>query len=75
MSVRNFKADIEKLAKKLDISVGVATTKISLDALEKLVEKTPFKTGRAKSSWAIKEGTASDYVPQEGISSPATACI
>ena len=75
MSVREFKVDIEKLAKKLDVSVGNVVAKTAAEALNKLVERTPRKTGRAQASWAIKIGSSSDYVPPAGEYPPPPKAV
>lgn len=67
-NVRSFQADLKELAKKLDISIGLVITKISLDAWSRITQRTPVDTGRARASWTLKEGQPSDFVPSEGSS-------
>ena len=64
MSARKFNVDINKMAKKLDLAVGVVTTKLALDGFKKLVEFTPADTGRARASWSIKTGSPSNRIPK-----------
>jgi len=66
MSAKEFQADIQKLADKLDVSVGIVTTKLALEAWTRITERTPVDTGRARASWSIKEGEPASGTPEEG---------
>ena len=58
-SIRRFEADIERFADLLDINVGLATRRVTLQVFTGLVQKTPVDTGRAKSNWGINQGAPS----------------
>ncbi len=65
-NVRLFRLDLSKFARKVDTNVRIAIQLVSLEVFRKLTLRTPVDTGRARASWDLKVGEASDYVPPEG---------
>jgi len=64
-SAQKFAVDLQEFAEALDVSIGIVVTKLALEAWTRITERTPVDTGRARASWAVKEGESSDYVPDE----------
>jgi hypothetical protein len=73
MRIKTVKADLEAFAKAIDVDLGIATEKISRDLHERIVERTPVDTGRAKASWDVAVGAPGGSVPPEGKESYSPA--
>lgn len=63
--LHRFRADLDAFAQKLDLAPRVVTQRIVIDLHTRITQRTPVKTGRARASWDIKEGSPSDYIPSE----------
>ena len=55
-SYRQFDADLQEFARRLDADIGLVTRRVALQVFTGIVEKTPVDTGRARSNWAINVG-------------------
>ena len=55
-SYRQFDADLQEFARRLDADIGLVTRRVALQIFTGIVEKTPVDTGRARSNWAINVG-------------------
>ncbi len=64
-SIESFNAAFEEFKKRIvPTSVVVATKKLALELLKKIVLKTPVDTGRARGNWQLTVNTpATDIVP------------
>lgn len=55
---RSFAIELKAVAKKIPEEAIVAfTKKVALDALARVVKRTPFKTGRARGNWQLAIGS------------------
>lgn len=61
----NFDLPLAAFAKKLEIKLEEVCQRVALDALTRIVQRTPVKTGRARSSWNLTVREASDDVPDD----------
>jgi len=64
-----FAADLEKVADALDVEVSTVIRKVTIDAWGRIVELTPFDTGRARASWRIRKTKPRDSV---GVKPPGS---
>lgn len=60
-----FDVDLQKFAEKIGLAPKIVVIRITLDLYTRIVKRTPVDTGRARSSWDVKEGTPSDFLPPE----------
>jgi hypothetical protein len=66
-SLARFNADIARISKTIPGKVTALQKKLVLEALKRIVEKTPVDTGRARGNWQVTIGA-----PAEGILSNKT---
>ncbi len=59
MSTIQFNADVAAFAKKLELNLGEACQRITADLWTRITERTPVKTGRARSNWDMTTGSPS----------------
>lgn len=65
-SLMTFNADLEAFAKKIDLAPKVVVQRITADLHNRITQRTPVDTGRARASWDVKEGAPSEYLPAPG---------
>lgn len=61
----HFDAPVIEFAQAAGLKLSTAMQLISLDLLRRIVQRTPAKTGRARSSWDMTLGSPSDFLPPE----------
>jgi len=69
-NIQAFNVDLDQFAKKLNVKLETAVQRLALDAFNRLTKRTPVDTGRARASWTIATGKASDRIPGEGKQEP-----
>lgn len=61
-NIIQFKADLDKLAKKLDIKKSTVVKKVVIDLWNGVTRRTPVDTGRARANWFVTQGAPTDRV-------------
>ncbi len=69
-SVINFDAPLAEFSKRIGVKIGQATKLLALDIMTRVVERTPVKSGRARSGWDLTIGQPSDFLPPEPPEQP-----
>lgn len=63
MAVQNLDVAIAKFAKRIDLSIGLVVERLTLDLFNRITERTPVDTGRARQSWQVGVGSINTTVP------------
>ena len=66
-------APIEQFAKLINVNLGTVVRRITMDLFNRITQRTPVKTGRARSSWQVSENTIPNTVPAPGTYSGPSA--
>lgn len=66
-TVLEFQADLQAFGEAIGVTLEVATKRVTLDIHNKLIEKTPVDTGRARGSWGISLDSPGTYELPEGV--------
>ncbi len=56
MSAASFNADLKKFGRLMGLELDTVVRKIALDAHDRVTEKTPVDTGRARGNWNMGAG-------------------
>lgn len=73
-NILQFQADLAKFAADMDVSYATAVRKVALSLHDRIVQRTPVDTGRARSSWTLQIDTADTATQPESVQySPAQA--
>lgn len=70
MSELKFRTDLKHFAQLIEKDLGTVRRRVALSLYGKTTRRTPVDTGRLRSSWALSDGTPSDYVASVGSSGP-----
>lgn len=68
-----FEADLEKFAEDIDAEIQTVIRKVVIALHDKIVERTPVDTGRARASWGIEEDTPGSFEQDEDYFNPSGA--
>ena len=58
-----FSRKLKQFAERAGIAPGLVAQRVALEAFEGVVERTPVRTGWARASWNLAEGTIDPSVP------------
>ena len=73
---RQFSSDLSRFADKVKVDMGQFRRRVTLGLKEKIERRSPVRTGRLRSSWAVSDSRPSDFVPSQTSTSgvgPVTA--
>lgn len=74
-SSTKFSKNIRKFAQNVELELGVVLRKISLDALNGVMKRTPVDTGRLRASWRIGVNAVDPSTAPESDASAGTAGV
>lgn len=63
MAVLRLDVAVKKFAEKIDLNLALTVERLVLDIFNRITERTPVDTGRARQSWQIGVGSINTYVP------------
>lgn len=63
-----FEADLEAFADQIDVELRTVIKRIVIALHDRIVERTPVDTGRARASWGIEKDEVGSYEAEEGTS-------
>lgn len=69
-STISFDGPLAEFARKAEMNLQTAVRLVSLDIMTRVVERTPVRSGRARSGWDLTIGHPSDYLPAEPPETP-----
>ena len=75
MSELKFRTDLKRFSQLVEKDVGTVRRRVAKALYEKTSRRTPVDTGRLRASWALSDGTPSNYTAPVGASGlgPVTA--
>jgi hypothetical protein len=71
--IHTFNADLMGFADHIDAQLALVVQRVTLDLWNKVVQKTPVDTGRARSGWTVSTGQPSEFAPPEGNAAAPSA--
>lgn len=63
MAVLTLDVAVKKFAEKINLGIAAVVERLALDIFNRITERTPVDTGRARQSWQVTIGEVGTFVP------------